>query len=102
MLPLLLGVVVTATPKTVTLQLHGSATATVVGNAASTKLRVDSTCFTSAGSAKDILVVTKIGTKMGRASYTYTMDVRAQRAGTCTINFRSGADHATVQVSVTP
>jgi hypothetical protein len=102
MIAFVLGAVVTATPKTVTLQLHGSAAATIVGKADSTKLRVDSTCFTSAGSAKDILVVTKIDTKMGRASYTYTMNVRAQREGTCTITFRSGADQATVHVAVTP
>lgn len=102
MLPLVLGAVIIVTPKALTLQIHGRATAKISASAASKNLNAQSTCFTTAGSAKDILVVTGINTQAGATSYTYTMDVRAQRAGKCTITFTSDANRATVQVRVTP
>jgi methylaspartate ammonia-lyase len=102
MLPLLLGAVVTAMPKAVTLQIRGHSTAKIVASAASRNLNAESTCFTTAASAKDILVVTGITTKTGANSYTYGMDVRAQHVGTCTITFVSDANRATVHVTVTP
>jgi hypothetical protein len=102
LLPFVLGAVVTVTPKALTLQIHGRATAKITATAASRNLNAQSTCFTTAGSAKDILVVTGINTQAGAKSYTYTMDVRAQRAGKCAITFISDANRATVLVTVTP
>lgn len=102
MVPFVLAAMVTVTPKALTMQIHGRATAKITAGAASRNLNAQSTCFTTAGSAKDILVVTGISTQAGAKSYTYTMDVRAQHAGTCTITFTSDANHATVQVTVTP
>ena len=102
MLALVLGTVITVTPKALTLQIHGHATAKITASAASRNLEATSTCFSTAGSAKDILVVTGINTQAGAKSYTYTMDVRAQRVGTCTITFTGDANRATVAVTVTP
>jgi hypothetical protein len=102
MLAFVLGAVVTVTPKALSLQIHGRAVAKITASAQSRNLKAESTCYTTAGSAKDILAVTAINTQAGATSYTYTMDVRAQRAGKCTITFTSDADHATVPVTVTP
>jgi hypothetical protein len=102
MLPVVLGAVITVTPKALTLQIHGRATAKITASAASRNLNAESTCYTTAGSPADILLVTGINTQAGAKSYTYTMDLRAQRAGKCTITFTSETNHATVNVTVKP
>ncbi|MGB6986563.1 MAG: hypothetical protein WBD74_11375 [Candidatus Aquilonibacter sp.] len=91
---------VTVAPKTLTLEIGGRVFAKVTASAASARRKATSTCYTSAGSSKDILKVTGINTQMGTKQSTYTMDVRAQRAGKCTITFTSDADSATVNVNV--
>ena len=80
---------VTVTPKTLALEIGGRVFATVHASAASANLKVTSTCYTTAGSSKDILKVTGISTKTGTKDSTVAMDVRAQRPGKCTITFTS-------------
>ncbi len=91
---------VTVTPKALTLEIGGRVFATVHASAASANLKVSSTCYTTAGSSKDILKVTGISTKTGAKDSTFAMDVRAQRPGKCTITFTSEANSATVSVTV--
>jgi hypothetical protein len=93
---------VTVTPKTLTLEIGGRVFSKVSGSAASAHLKATSTCYTTAGSPKDILKVTGINTQMGTKQSTYTMDVRAMRPGKCTITFTSDANTGIVDVIVEP
>lgn len=93
---------VTVTPKTLALQIGGRVFAKVTASAASAHLKATSTCYTAAGSSKDILKVTGINTQTGAKESTFAMDVRAQHAGKCTITFTSEANSATVNVDVKP
>ncbi len=93
---------VTVTPKTLTLQIGGRVFAKVTATAASASLKATSTCYTAAASHKDILRVTGITTQTGAKESTYSMDVRAQHAGRCTITFTSDANSQSVNVDVKP
>ena len=57
-----------------------------------------STCFSVSGnsSPRDILKVVSFDKANGK----YTIQVRAQKAGTCSISFASGSDTATLHVTV--
>jgi len=100
MLSILLGAVITVSPATLALEIGGKVFAKVTASAASPNLKSTSTCYTTAGSPRDILKVTGLNTQTGAKESKYTMDVRAQRAGTCTITFTSDANSATVHVTV--
>ena len=91
---------VTVTPKTIALEIGGRVFAKVTASAASARINVQSTCYTTAGSPKDILKVTGISSQSGAKESTITMDLRAQRAGKCTITFTSDTHSATVHVIV--
>jgi hypothetical protein len=102
MLPILLGAVISVSPKALMLEIGGRVFAKVTASAASAHLQVSSSCYTTAGSSKDILKVTGINTQTGAKESTFAMDVRAQHAGKCTITFTSDANSATVNVDVKP
>jgi hypothetical protein len=102
MLPILLGAVISVSPKALMLEIGGRVFAKVTASAASAHLKVSSSCYTTAGSSKDILKVTGINTQTGAKESTFAMDVRAQHAGKCTITFTSDANSATVNVDVKP
>lgn len=91
---------VTVTPKALTLEIGGRVFAKVTATAASAHLKATSTCYTTAGSSKDILKVTGINTQTGTKQSTFTMDVRAQHPGKCAITFTSEGDSTTIHVMV--
>ncbi len=91
---------VTVAPKTIALEIGGRVFAKVTASAASARINVQSTCYTTAGSPKDILKVTGISSQSGAKESKITMDLRAQHAGKCTITFTSHMDSATVHVIV--
>lgn len=91
---------ITVAPTTLALEIGGRVFAKVSASAASANLKVSSSCYTTAGTPKDILKVTGINTQTGAKESKLAMDVRAQRAGKCTITFTSDANTATVHVIV--
>ena len=94
---------VSVTPTTLALQIGGRVFGKVTASAASSNLTLaPSTCFTTAGSARDILKVTGLNTSRGSASMTMSVDVRAQHPGKCVIKFQSEAHVGTIEVIVKP
>ncbi|MGA7572012.1 MAG: hypothetical protein WBG27_05125 [Candidatus Aquilonibacter sp.] len=93
---------VSVTPKTLALQIGGRVFGKVSASAASTNLTLEpSTCFTTAGSPRDILKVTGLNSSRGNPS-TISLDVRAQHPGTCVIRFKSESHVGTIDVTVKP
>ncbi|MGC2128873.1 MAG: hypothetical protein WA629_02145 [Candidatus Aquilonibacter sp.] len=94
---------ITVTPTTLVLQIGGKVFGKVTASAASSNLTLaQSTCFTTAGSPRDILKVTGLNTSRGSASMTMSLDVRAQHPGTCVIRFQSESHVGTIDVTVKP
>jgi hypothetical protein len=93
---------ISVTPKTVVLQIGGRVFGKVSASAASPNLTLEpSTCFTTAGSPRDILKVTGLNTSRGSTS-TISLDVRAQHPGSCFIRFKSESHLGTIDVTVKP
>jgi hypothetical protein len=95
--------VISVSPPTVNLQIGGLTFAKIMASAASKHLTVgSSTCFTQAGSPRDILRVTEFTSGQSGNFKTYTIQVKAQHPGKCEIKFQSDSNSQGVNVNVKP
>ncbi len=95
--------VISVSPPTLNLQIGGLTFGKVKASAASKHLALGtSTCFTTAGSPRDILrVYSKSSSESGNVT-TLTIEVKAQHPGKCEIKFQSESNFQAVNVNVKP
>lgn len=94
--------VISVSPQTLVLEIGGKVFAKLSASAASSHLEIapSTTCFTTAGSAREILKVTSLNKSGSSKSSTLTLDVRAQRPGRCIIKFQSESNVGSIEVTV--
>jgi hypothetical protein len=95
--------VISVSPPTLVLQIGGKVFGKVNASAASSHLALaPSTCFSTAGSPRDILRATGVNKSESGKFTTLSVDVRAQHPGTCVIKFQSESHFASIEVKVKP
>ncbi len=95
--------VISVSPPTLVLQIGGKVFGKVSASAASSHLVLaPSTCFSTAGSPRDILRATGVNKSESGKFTTLSVDVRAQHPGKCIIKFQSESHFATIDVIVKP
>ena len=95
--------VISVAPPTLTLQIGGLTFGKVTASAASKHLALGtSTCFTTAGSSRDILKVYSLKSGESGKFATLTLEVKAQHPGKCEIKFQSESNFQAVNVNVKP
>ena len=90
-----------ANPKTVALDVgaHDSARVSARTDGAHLVVSPATTCFSTKGGPGDILRVTAVNSAHGQ-TMSLSVDVRAQRGGSCEIIFASDKDSAVINVVV--
>jgi hypothetical protein len=95
--------VISVSPPKLVLQIGGKVFGKVSASALSShRALAPSTCFSSAGSPRDILKATSLNKSESGKATTLSIDVRAQHPGMCVIKFQSESHFGVIEVHVKP